>query len=66
MNNSEFKRFIPKELLNEDTSAKPIEPPKGVISSKAAFDLEYRISVQINANNANTVRQNMQIMKKGY
>lgn len=66
MNNSEFKRFIPKELLNEDTSAKPIEPPKGVISSKTAFDLEYRISVQINANNANTVRQNMQIMKKGY
>ena len=66
MYNSKIKRFIPNELLNKNTSVKSIEPPKGVISSKAAFNLEYRILVQINANNANTVRQNMQIMKRGY
>ena len=65
MNNSEIKKFIPKELIRDNTLVKRIEPPRGLISSKAALDLENRISAQINTNNANILRQNMQIMRIG-
>lgn len=63
MNNSKINKFIPKELLREESSVKRIEPPKGVISSKAAFNLENSIVETINSNNASILRQNMKISK---
>ena len=65
MNNLKINKFIPKELLRDNTSVKRIEPPKGKILAKSAFDLENRISEQINSNNANILRQNMHIMQMG-
>ena len=65
MNNSKINKFIPKELLSENTSVKRIESPKGLISSKAALNLENSISEQINSNNANILKQNIKIMQMG-
>lgn len=57
MKDSNIKRFIPKELLQSSSTIKIIEPPKGKISSKAAYFLENQISIQTEANNAAVKKQ---------
>lgn len=56
-----IKRFIPKELLQPSSTIKPIKPPKGRISSKAAYALESLISIQTEANNAAVKKQLLNI-----
>ena len=57
-NDAEAKvRFIPKELLQSSSTIKIIEPPKGQVSSKAAYFLENQISIQTEANNAAVKKQ---------
>lgn len=49
-------RYIPKELIKSTGTIKLIDPPKGRISSKAAYRLEHSISVQISANESQSLR----------
>lgn len=65
MKDSNIKRFIPKELLQSSSSMKLIEPPKGRISSKAAYALESLISIQTEANNVAVRKQFEHMLVEG-
>lgn len=65
MKDSNIKRFIPKELLQSSSTIKIIEPPKGQVSSKAAYFLENQISIQTEANNAAVQKQFEHMLVEG-
>ena len=65
MKDSNINRYIPKELLKPSSVMKPIEPPKGRISSKAAYILESQISIQTEAYNATVKKQFQHMLEEG-
>ena len=65
MHNSNNKGFLPKECLESTNTAKIVEPPKGQISAKAAFDLENQIAMEIKSNNINIQKQFEYLKSKG-
>lgn len=65
MKDSNINRYLPKELLKASNVMKPIEPPKGRISSKAAYVLQSQISIQTEANNAAVRKQFEHMLVEG-
>ena len=51
-----LSRYIPKELSQSAGKIKLIVPPKGRISSKAAYRLERSISVQLTSNESESLK----------
>lgn len=59
-------RYIPKELSTSTGKIRSIDPPKGRISSKAAYRLEHSISVQIRANALQSQKSLAYVERKEY